>query len=105
MSGWPHLARALDPRAKGDAFPNIAQILMRTAMLSSLHNQDAMRELADLYIHPPTDDKPLFAWAAIDEFVDIGYRHSYDLIQQWMLSDARHTGLHAAIRRTGTWDV
>lgn len=104
-SGWRHLVRALNPFSKRDPFPNILQILMRTAILRSVNNQDVMREFADLYIHPPTDAMPLFGWAAIDEFIDVGYRHSYDVIRQWMATDPRQTRMRAAIHRTGTWDI
>jgi NTE family protein/lysophospholipid hydrolase len=105
MSGWSQLARALNPFSRSESFPNILQILTRAATLSSAHNQDRMKDLADLYLHPPTDDLPLFNWKAIDQIVEIGYRYSYDLIQRWMGSDARHTGVHTAVRRTGSWGV
>jgi lysophospholipid hydrolase len=103
MSGWPHLARALNPMSRREPFPNIVRILSRTATLSSVHNQELMREMADLYLHPPTDDVDLLNWSGVAEIADIGYRYSHGLIGEWMQSDSRATGTHAVLKRTGSW--
>ena len=105
MSGWPHLMRALNPLDKRDPFPNILRILTRTATVSSVHNQELMRERADLYLHPPTDHIDILNTADIPDIVDIGYRYAYDKVLRWMGSDARNTGIHAALRRTPTGGV
>lgn len=102
ISGWPPLMRALNPMDTSAAFPNIVRILSRTATLSSVHNQGAMEDVADLYLHPPTDHVDPLNWSAIDDVVDTGYRYAHDLIAEWMTSENRTTGTHAAIRRSST---
>ncbi len=105
LSGWPHLTRALNPLDKRPPFPNILRILSRTATLGSVHDQEAMRDVADLYLHPPTQAVDPLNWKVIDDVVDIGYRDAYDKIAAWKRSDARITGMHSAIRRTATWGI
>ena len=102
LSGWPHLARALNPLDRSTPFPNILRILSRTATLSSVHNQGAMEEVADLYLHPPTDSVDPLDWKSIDHVVDLGYRHAVGSIAAWKESDNRVSGAHAAIRRSST---
>ena len=105
LSGWPHLTRALNPLDKRPPFPNILRILSRTATLGSVHDQEAMRDVADLYLHPPTQAVDPLNWKVIDDVVDIGYRDAYDKIAEWKRSDTRITGMHSVMRRTATWGV
>ena len=105
VSGWPHLGRALNPFDKRTSFPNILRILSRTATLGSVHEQDAVRNRADLYLHPPTDDIDPLDWKRIDEIAEIGYRYAFERIAQWKVSENRNTGLHATMRRTASWDA
>lgn len=105
VSGWPHLSRALNPFDKRVSFPNILRILSRTATLGSVHEQDAVRDRADLYLHPPTDDIDPLGWKRIDDIAEIGYRYAFERIAQWKVSDERSTGLRATMRRTASWDA
>lgn len=105
LSGWPHLARALNPLDRREPFPNILRILSRTATLGSVRDQEAMRDVADLYLHPRTDGVDPLNWKGIDDVVEIGYRDAYDKIAAWKYSDARITGMHSVMRRTATWEV
>jgi NTE family protein len=84
MSGWPHLVRALDPRARGRRFPNIMEILSRAATLSSEHGEERARRDADLYLRPPTDEVDALNWAGIADVVEIGYRHAARAIDHWL---------------------
>lgn len=103
QSGWPHLLRALNPLDKRRAFPNIVRILTRMATLSSTHDQDAMRDVADLYLHPPVEGVDMLDWGTIEPVVEMGYRYASDKIAEWMDSDLRVTAMHAAVRRSGSW--
>ena len=103
MSGWRPLARALNPFARRAPFPNILRILSRTATLGSVRDQEAMREVADLYLHPPTDAVDPLDWKSIDSVVELGYRDAYDRIAEWAASNARAT--HEVAHRTGTWEA
>ena len=105
LSGWPQLTRALNPFDKRLPFPNILRILSRTATLGSVHDQEAMRDLADLYLHPPTDAIDPLNWKGIDDIVDIGYRDAFERIAAWKESDMRMTGMRATMRRTASWEV
>jgi NTE family protein/lysophospholipid hydrolase len=102
MSGWPPLARALNPLDRSAGFPNIVRILSRAATLGSVHDQGAMEDVADLYLHPPTDQVDPLNWSAIDDVVDTGYRYSRDRIADWMVGEQRATGTHAVVRRSST---
>jgi predicted acylesterase/phospholipase RssA/CRP-like cAMP-binding protein len=102
LSGWPQLARALNPFASRTPFPNILRILSRTATLSSVRDQGAMRDIADLYLHPPTDSVDPLNWKSIDDVERLGYRYAFDLIADWRNSGSRITGVHATLRRSST---
>ena len=104
LSGWPHFARALNPLDGRAPFPNIFRILSRTATLGSVHDQEAARDVADLYLHPPTDAVDPLNWKRIDDVVEIGYRDAWDKIAEWKGSGTRITGMHAVMRRTGSWE-
>jgi hypothetical protein len=73
------------------------------ATLSSTHDQDAMRDVADLYLHPPVEGVDMLDWGTIEPVVEIGYRYATDEIAGWMQSDRRVTAVHAAVRRSGSW--
>lgn len=104
MSGWRPLARALNPFARQAPFPNILRILSRTATLGSVRDQEAMRDVADLYLHPPTDGVDPLDWKGIDGVVEIGYRDAYDRIAAWAAS-SMHTAAYEVAHRTGSWEV
>lgn len=102
-SGWPHLVRALNPLDNSRPFPNIIRILLRMATLGSTHDQDAMRDVADLYLHPPVEAVDMMDWGTIEPVVEIGYRYARGEIAAWMTSDRHVTATHAAVRHTATW--
>jgi NTE family protein/lysophospholipid hydrolase len=100
MSGWPHLWRLLNPWSTAATFPNVLEILTRTATMSSAYGSERTRAEADLYLHPPTDRISPLDWAAIDTAVEIGYRYASEKIKVWReavaLSPAR-PGSEAAL--------
>lgn len=100
LSGWPQLARALNPKDGHAAFPNILRILTRTATLGSVHNQAAMEDVADIYLHPPTDAVDPLDWKAIDDVVDIGYRYAVGRIAEWKSSVLSAANVVGPIRRS-----
>jgi len=104
MSGWRALARAMNPFARQAPFPNILRILSRTATLGSVRDQEAMRAVADLYLHPPTDAVDPLDWKGIDAVVEIGYRDAYDQIAAWAASTERSAAAEVA-HRTGSWEA
>jgi predicted acylesterase/phospholipase RssA/CRP-like cAMP-binding protein len=83
MPGWPHLWRSLNRFSRKAAFPNIMDILMRSATLSTSSAAERSRAEADLYIHPPVDNFSGVGWGAIDRLVEIGYEHACQSIIAW----------------------
>jgi predicted acylesterase/phospholipase RssA len=41
-----------------------------------------MRNLTDLYIHPPVEQFGLLEWSALERAVEAGYRHTSALIER-----------------------
>lgn len=86
VPGWPHLWRAVNRRSRLAAFPNMMEILMRAATLSTSSASERSRIEADLYLHPPVDHFPGTRWAAIDRLVEIGYHYARERIEAWQAS-------------------
>lgn len=86
MSGWPHLWRLLNPWARREPFPNLLEILTRTASMSSDHSSGRVKAAADLYLHPPVDNIGALDWGSIERIVEIGYRHACSQIDAWQAS-------------------
>lgn len=84
MSGWPHLWRMLTGAAGPRAFPNIAQILSRTAFVGSVRDAQEQARHADLYLEPALDGIGMGDFAAIDRIVDAGYRDAVVRIAAWL---------------------
>ena len=63
-----------------------------------------MRDVADLYLHPPVEGVDMLDWGTIEPVVEIGYAATrVTKIAEWMQSDMRVTAVHAAVRRSGSW--
>lgn len=95
VSGWNHLWRNLNPFGEKQNMPNILQILSRTAVLSSVHNSEMMKQQVDLYLHPPTDEVNPLDWKGIERIVDIGYLYAHEKIVAWK----RDAGSGSSIQR------
>ncbi len=89
MSGWPHLWRLVNPWAKREPFPNLLEILTRTASMSSDHSSAGVRAAADLYLHPPVEKIGALDWASIERIVEIGYRYACEQIDEWERSTGK----------------
>jgi NTE family protein/lysophospholipid hydrolase len=87
-SSWQILANRLNPLGQPLKVPSIFEILSRCASLSSVQQVDAMRVLADLYIHPPTERFSMFDWDRVDEMAEAGYEHARRVLAQWQGSAA-----------------
>jgi predicted acylesterase/phospholipase RssA/CRP-like cAMP-binding protein len=87
-SSWQILANRLNPLAPPLKVPSIFEILSRCASLASVQQVDAMRALADLYIHPPTERFSMFDWDRVAEMADVGYEHGQRVLEEWQRSVA-----------------
>jgi NTE family protein/lysophospholipid hydrolase len=83
LSGWHLLWNRINPFAERVSVPNIFSILTRATLLSTVSNTDMLKQHADLYLHPPTDEIGLFDWKSIDRVVEIGYRFAVEQLEQW----------------------
>ena len=83
VSGWPLLWRRLNPWSRPQAIPNIFEILMRTATLSSIHHAASMAHSADVYIRTPTHGVATFDWNAGLVLIERGYRQALQELEKW----------------------
>ena len=82
MSGWVALFRGRQH------VPNILDIMMRTTMLGSEHQQQNVTASIDLLINPAIEDFGMFDWHRLDEIVDAGYQSARAAIAQWDAGNA-----------------
>ncbi len=87
-SGWRILWSRMNPFAESIHVPNLLAIMMRTMMLSSVHNSQEVMKHVDLYIRPPIDQFGIFEWRSIDKIVDAGYRFAQKKVEEWKKENA-----------------
>jgi predicted acylesterase/phospholipase RssA/CRP-like cAMP-binding protein len=75
--------RKLFDRKGGGSIPNLIEILMRTAFLSSIRHRETMAKHADLLVHPPMSGFSLLGWKNLETIVEIGYRTTRDKLKSW----------------------
>jgi NTE family protein len=73
VSDW---FRGIRPR------PSILQILLRSGMVNSASTAENNRNDTDWLIKPPVDQLELLDWKSFDRAIDIGYRHTVQLLEQ-----------------------
>jgi CRP-like cAMP-binding protein/predicted acylesterase/phospholipase RssA len=83
FSGWPLLWNLINPFTKKKSLPHMFSILGRTTTLSSIHNTEACKKQADLYLHPVADGVDTLDWAAGRKLIKVGYRHALAEIARW----------------------
>jgi NTE family protein len=87
VSGWALLWHRLRGTPGAANVPNMAEILLRTATISSLPAGAEARRQADLYLHPPSAGVKITEWRGIDRAADAGYAYAIDRVRAW--NDAR----------------
>jgi predicted acylesterase/phospholipase RssA/CRP-like cAMP-binding protein len=85
LSGWRMLWRHLNPFGVRVEVPNIFGILYRAAQLGSIRSVEAIKQQADLYLHPPTMEIDLFDWKSSNRLVTVSYQHCLKDIGRWKL--------------------
>ena len=85
LSGWSALRRRFGGPDRGGSVPSIFEILMRSAMVSSISatGRTALREGIDLGLAPPVQDVGLFAFDRLDEIAERGYRAAIEPVRAW----------------------
>jgi hypothetical protein len=51
-------------------------------MLNSVISADSMKRHIDVYLKPPIEEVEMFDWMAIDDIIEIGYRHAIDKLKE-----------------------
>ncbi len=83
LSFWEFMRRKWFGKKDGGSIPNMLEILMRTAFLSSIHHRETMARYADLLVHPPMAGVGLLDWDKIDDLVEVGYQETRARLQHW----------------------
>ena len=58
------------------AMPNLFEIMMKSSLISSAQQTNKNRDLADLFLNPPTENVRLLDFKSMDKVIEIGYRYT-----------------------------
>lgn len=83
VSPWWVLFNRLNPFAEKMAVPGIGSILMQTAWLSQATAGATVRKTVDVFFEPPVANFKLRDWHALDQLIELGYRHALEKIAAW----------------------
>ncbi|HUO87291.1 MAG TPA: cyclic nucleotide-binding domain-containing protein [Thermoanaerobaculia bacterium] len=75
-SPWRMAIGRLWPGAARSTLPGIAQVLLRTTALSSIHTLERVRRECDWYLKVPVERFGLLAFEEIESIVEVGYQHA-----------------------------
>ena len=89
VSGWGVLWARLRGGSRANEVPSLADILMRTATLSSVSKQVESSRDADLYLKPPSDGVRTTEWTGLTRAAEAGYRYALDRVGAWTESRGR----------------
>ena len=80
-TGWES-SRVVRSRVQSaSSAPNSFSIVMRTIMLNSVISAESMKRHIDIYLKPPIEEIEMFDWMAIDDIIEIGYRHAIEKLK------------------------
>ena len=85
-SPWRVFFSRMLPFLQSIRFPNIFDILMRTSVLSSVNQRNQLVRDVDLYLRPPVHAYKLLDFSAMDDLIEIGYRHTKEKLKDWRSS-------------------
>lgn len=103
---WQILANRLNPLARQKLqVPTLFEVLSRCASLSSVQQVEALKEQADLYLHPPVEPFSMFDWHRLDEMADVGYKYARVMLRDWDGGSRRGAHGSLPLRVTTTIDV
>ena len=91
LSGWRLAWKRFNPLARETALPHVLEILMRTAMLSSIHHRASILKSADFYMRLPVHGVPTFDWKAGPALVERCYEFARSEIARWNLQYPEQT--------------
>jgi predicted acylesterase/phospholipase RssA len=80
-SGWRVLWNHLNPFGKPIQFPKIANVLLRTVMVSSLSARERTLEDADLVLRPPVEQYGILEFEAVEEIAATAYDYTMERLR------------------------
>jgi predicted acylesterase/phospholipase RssA len=101
LEGFPSPAEILwswvNPFKRASRVPTIMTIMVRVAVVNSLFRKEVAMQQADFLVDVPVHAYGLLDFEALDEMVDVGYRHAREKIGSWAESGllAEKLGVHA----------
>ena len=81
VSGWNALFSRFTPWRRKSAVPGIAETLLRTSEIGSVISSKTFEARAALVFRPPVADFALMDFSAIDDLIDVGYRHAVEILE------------------------
>lgn len=91
-SPWKVLWSRISPFRRSMEVPSLTQILIRATTLASAQNAASARSQADLYLDLPVGGFNMFDVTALEQIVEIGYRHAQEKIGEWLQADRSAAG-------------
>jgi predicted acylesterase/phospholipase RssA len=82
-SPWSATSQTLRQLTRRPRLPNIVNVLMRTAEISSVRDSKAAGNPADLYLHVPVDGISMTDFQAFDRIVALGYEYTVRRLEAW----------------------
>ena len=79
------------PHRQSIKVPTIAQMIVRTAVISSVKRREEAKREAILFLKPPVREFGLLEFTSFDKIVDAGYRYTVEELRNWT-DRAEHTG-------------
>lgn len=83
-SGWKLLRESANPFVESREWPSVFSVLMRTMTFTSDAYIERIRELADLFLTPPTAEFAFNDFERGPEMADKAYRYARPKIAVWM---------------------
>jgi NTE family protein/lysophospholipid hydrolase len=91
LSGWSLMWQRLRrPAQSAPPLPHIFEILMRTALLSSVHHGATIAERADFYMRLPVEGVATLDWKAGPPLIERCYQFARQEIARWNIGEKLH---------------
>ena len=88
-SPWKVLWNRIIPTEHVMNVPNILDMLLRATMVGSIHQTNAVKGSADLYLQPPLNQFKLLDFKALEAIADVGYTYTTEQLTEWRPSFLR----------------
>ncbi len=82
-SPWSGALQTFRQMTNRPRLPNIVNVLMRTAEISSVRDSKVAGNPADLYLHVPVDGISMTDFQQIDRIVALGYEYTVRRLEAW----------------------